>query len=102
MTLSRRKFFTGLAATLVTAPAIVRAASLMPVKVMPTEDVLALYQRRMAEAYRITRANLAQSIYGDLVGVTRRAWEPRLFADIYCPRYEFKEIAAGFTLKATR
>lgn len=34
MTLSRRGFFTGLAAVAVTAPAIVRAASLMPVKRM--------------------------------------------------------------------
>lgn len=35
--LSRRKFFTGLAALTITAPAIVRAVSLMPVKVLPAD-----------------------------------------------------------------
>lgn len=34
MTPSRRSFLTGLAATIITAPAIVRVGSLMPVKVM--------------------------------------------------------------------
>lgn len=62
--LSRRKFFTGLGATLITAPAIVRAASLMPVKAMPVElygispsvyalDWLRLHDAMMADLFRI-------------------------------------------------
>lgn len=40
MTPSRRSFLTGLAATIITAPAIVRVGSLMPVKVMePTFSI---------------------------------------------------------------
>lgn len=35
MITSRRSFLTGLTATLITAPAIVRAGSLMPVKQLP-------------------------------------------------------------------
>jgi hypothetical protein len=77
---SRRSFITGLAA-LVAAPAIVRAASLMPVKAMPTAEEL--YRLRMDEAYRITRENLSRSLYGDLVSATRRAFVPRLHVQIY-------------------
>lgn len=86
---SRRKFLTGLGAALVTAPAIVRAASLMPVKVMPTVDQLEmLFKQRMDEAYAVLRQNMANSLYGDLVGVTRKAFAPRLFA-----QYNFTQIA---------
>ncbi len=64
---SRRSFITGLVA-LVAAPAIVRASSLMPVKdwregfsPLSAEELLRLW---MAEAYRITKEGLEQSLYG--------------------------------------
>lgn len=37
---SRRSFLAGLGAVLVTAPAIVRAASIMPVKMMPVQGIV--------------------------------------------------------------
>jgi hypothetical protein len=80
---SRRSFITGLVA-LVAAPAIVRAGSLMPVKVLePSLSVEELLRLRMEEAYRITRENLSNSLYGDLTSATRRAFVPRSFVDIY-------------------
>jgi len=42
MILPRRSFLTGIGATLITAPAIVRAGSLMPVKQMLIGDGIAL------------------------------------------------------------
>ena len=63
---SRRHFILGASATLITAPAVVRAASLMPVKVMPTEDALqALLAKRIAEAERLTREWMTYALYGD-------------------------------------
>lgn len=66
--LSRRGLITGLIA-LAAAPAIVRASSLMPVKVMES-DPFALLHYRMDEVYRITRDNMARSLYGDGVAAT--------------------------------
>lgn len=60
MITSRRSFLTGLGAVLITAPAIVRAGSLMPVKVMPQ-----------------------MSLYEELTVVTRQAFIPRLFVQVY-------------------
>lgn len=70
MITSRRSFITGLV-SLVAAPAIVKVNSLMPVK------------SYMEEAYRITRENLNNSLYGDLVAATNRAFVPRLFVQVY-------------------
>lgn len=63
MDLSRRNFFVGTTASLVTAPAIVRAVSIMPVKVMPLDvygigpglaalDALRIHDAMMAEIFR--------------------------------------------------
>ena len=83
MITSRRSFITGLAA-LIAAPAVVRYASLMPVKAMPSvEDLNALLKARMDEAYRITRENMANSLYGNLTDMTRAAFVPRLQVQVY-------------------
>jgi hypothetical protein len=55
MTLSRRGFFTGLAATAVTAPSIVRAASLMPVKSFCLPEQLILVKYRVYPNNRVIR-----------------------------------------------
>jgi hypothetical protein len=66
--LHRRTFLTGLAASLIAAPAIVRAASLMPVRgiVQPTtEDIYKLLAQRIHDAQEIMKQNLAYALYGD-------------------------------------
>ena len=68
---SRRGFLTRLI-SFVAAPAIVRASSLMPVKALP----------RML-THEETMALLCQNLYGELSEVTRKAFVPRLFAQIY-------------------
>ena len=64
---SRRSFITGLA-SLIAAPAIVRVASLMPVRgiVLDTspEDIYALLNKRMDECYAIMRQNMTNCLYG--------------------------------------
>ncbi len=66
MITSRRSFLTGFGAALITAPAIVRADSLMPVKQMPSvEDLNDLLRRRMDGAYAAMRENLDRNLYGD-------------------------------------
>lgn len=69
---SRRSFLVGAAATLITAPAIVRAASLMPVKAMPTLLTLEDYERR-----------ILAPMYEQLADITRRAFVPRLHVQLY-------------------
>lgn len=71
--LSRRGFFTGLGASLIAAPAIVRAGSLMPVKSMPDVDAL---------MDAISRGPYEASIF-DLQAVVRKAFLPRLFVQTY-------------------
>jgi hypothetical protein len=64
---SRRGFLTGLIAFGVTAPAIVRATSIMPVKVFDTvnvDEMVALLARRIAEAENNMARQMAQSLYG--------------------------------------
>jgi hypothetical protein len=64
---SRRGFIAGLGALFVAAPAIVRAASIMPVKAIrqPTiEEISRLLHARMEEAYRITREQMARELFG--------------------------------------
>jgi hypothetical protein len=66
---SRRGFFTGLAAVLITAPAIVRATSLMPVRnflVLGPGDRL---------PYMASPA--------DIQSIIRRALVPRLFVQVW-------------------
>lgn len=81
---SRRAFLRGAGAVLITAPAIVRAASLMPVKAMSThEELMALLYARMRECERLTREMMNRNLYGDLCDITRQAFVPRLFTQIY-------------------
>lgn len=77
---SRRGFIAGLGALFVAAPAIVRAASIMPVKAISFEDLL---RERMDEAYRITRDSISENLYGSLTNVTRAAFVPRLFVQTW-------------------
>lgn len=55
MTLSRRGFFTGLAAVAVTAPSIVRSASLMPVKQMLIVPTPRTYNQDIIYSNRVIR-----------------------------------------------
>ena len=74
MTLSRRGLITGLI-SFVAAPAIVRAASLMPVKAVKAvkalkplsndEMLTALLRLQTDEVYRVTREQMTQILYGD-------------------------------------
>ncbi len=65
MIIGRRGFLAGLGA-LMAAPAIVSVANIMPVKVMPAQDVLFdLLARRVAEAEKIMARDLSQMLYGD-------------------------------------
>ena len=63
MGISRRGFIAGLGA-LIAAPAIVRASSLMPVKALPA-------------------GSSCLSLYAELCDVTRKAFVPRLFIQLY-------------------
>ncbi len=72
MILARRSFLTGLASALA-APAIVRAASLMPVKALPSPETLARWQSYGG----------GFSVYDDLTDVVRRAFVPRLQVQLY-------------------
>jgi hypothetical protein len=65
MIIGRRGFLAGLGA-LMAAPAIVSVANIMPVKAMPSQDVLLeLIAKRMAEAERIMYRSLSEMLYGD-------------------------------------
>lgn len=59
----RRKFLTGLA-SLIAAPAVVRASSLMPVKALaPTLTVEQLIALRMADAQRVFNEHMTRCIF---------------------------------------
>lgn len=78
--LTRRGLITCLI-SLVAAPAIVRAASLMPVKVMPDEAVLRNMLDMGRELGIIQELPVgvvpAREIYADLIRITREAFLPR-------------------------
>ena len=76
MTPSRRSFLTGLGASLIAAPAVVRFASLMPV-------------RGIVQA---VEPNLV-GLYSELCHYTRKAFVPRLFVQIYEPTPLFQMLA---------
>lgn len=66
MILSRRSFFTGLGASILAAPAIVRAASLMPVKALPLalqDPNFDLAVRLIAYRKEITREWLRANVF---------------------------------------
>jgi hypothetical protein len=66
--ITKRSFLTGFA-SLLAAPAVVRAASIMPVKAVDfdllqaTDREIELLKSRMEDVYRITRANMARLLY---------------------------------------
>ena len=70
MILARRKFLVGLGA-LIAAPAIVCAARLMPVRgiILPAD--------------KNTPLLLSKAMYEQLCDVTRQAFVPRLFVQVY-------------------
>lgn len=75
--LDRRGFLTGLFSAFA-APAIVRASSIMPVKVMPT--LAGLEEELQAEMGNLPNASALQA---ELSAVVRRAFVPRLLVQIY-------------------
>lgn len=67
--MNRRGFITGLASLVCAAPAVVRAASLMPVRAIQPWDTNAIADllcRRIDETYRMLARNMADSIYRDV------------------------------------
>ena len=84
---SRRSLITGLV-SLLAAPAIVRASNLMPVKAVPTDELLTqawtynlatlkyegvmvpydVFNARLAEAFRITKEAIAANTFNSLQG----------------------------------
>lgn len=63
MSVSRRSFIAGLAAAFA-APAIVRSSSIMPVKAMPSPDILDLLQRRIWNAEQSLIKAMTEQFYG--------------------------------------
>jgi hypothetical protein len=72
--LTRRWFLGGLGAGIVSAPAIVRAASLMPVRAPKLVSVLP-----MPDLMQYAPGQL----YAELAEITRKAFVPRLYAELY-------------------
>jgi hypothetical protein len=70
MITSRRSFLLGLGSALVAAPAVVRAASLMPV-------------RGIIQDVGVEYGVISADMYGDLVSITRKAFVPRFFVQVY-------------------
>lgn len=85
--LTRRGVITGLI-SLVASPAIVRAASLMPVKAMLPEELLLL---RIADAEQVTLQLLRHAVLPSMTGpdwreitrMTRDAFMPRLHRETW-------------------
>jgi hypothetical protein len=71
MNLSRRGLITGLI-SFVAAPAIVRAASLMPVKALEAEFEFSGFYSLYSTGF-----------YGEMCAITREAFVPRLFVSVY-------------------
>lgn len=71
--LPRRKFLTGLFG-FVAAPAVVKASSLMPVKVMPPQVVIEQYAyQEIGLGYQITRHAISEHVYPAFFGSMNRA-----------------------------
>jgi hypothetical protein len=107
MILHRRKFLMGLGA-LMAAPAIVSVSNIMPVKAMPSADMLQeLLRQRIANAERILARDLSQLIYGDdsqaaNMGLSRLVDEST--GDIYLrggqDHWQWKPYSVGITVTA--
>ena len=68
MNLSRRGLIVGLAASLVAAPAIVKSASLMPIRGVPLANqdaIIELLAKRIADARMVMAAGLNKNFFGD-------------------------------------
>lgn len=68
MNLSRRGLIVGLAASLVAAPAIVKSASLMPIRGVPLANqdaIIELLAKRIADAQMVMAAGLNKNFFGD-------------------------------------
>lgn len=90
--LSRRGLI-GSLISLAAAPAIVRASSLMPIKAMLSDAEL--LQLRLNAAYAVARENMNRQLYGDLVDITRKAFAPRLFVQLYRSPTVYGELFDG-------
>lgn len=67
---SRRSLIKGLV-SLIAAPAVVRASSLMPVRSLPPSDTVEiLLHMRMRDAYRAMNASMARIFYGSSYEIT--------------------------------
>jgi len=78
---SRRGFLGGLGATLITAPAIVKAASLMPVRglIMPLDENLLIHAtERVAYSYIDSRAAIALGY-----AITKKAIDDNLYNNTF-------------------
>lgn len=82
MITSRRGFLAGLGSLFVAAPAIVRAASLMPVRAFDTTDYAALETELRALAGEFI-SNVHDNLFGDLIATTRKAFIPRLYVQLH-------------------
>lgn len=74
--LPRRKFLAGLAG-IIAAPAIVRAASIMPVRSYDEMEFSGFFSRIPVDQLPDI------SLYQQLVVITRRAIVPRLYTDVF-------------------
>jgi hypothetical protein len=74
---SRRGFLAGLGSFFVAAPAIVRAASIMPVKAVDLTASL------LSELQAIEGRYVPGQLFEELAAVTRRAFVPRIYVQIW-------------------
>jgi len=81
--LSRRYFLTGLSAGVIAAPAIVRAASLMPIKALEREIG---FDALLGPGDRAPYLTSLEEMMARLQSVTRRAFLPRLNVQLYQSR----------------
>ena len=73
---SRRHFLRGLGSILA-APAIVRVQNIMPVKVLPPDDVWELLRMRMGAAAELLRKQIDDNLYGSIASnITQGQWHP--------------------------
>ena len=97
MTPSRRTFLTGLSASIIAAPAIVRFASLMPVRgiIQATpEDIYKLLAERILAAQNSMIASLIDNLYGDRFA--KQFWHDEAMK---VQTYDYKEVLAGYEIK---
>ena len=86
--LPRRKFLTGLGASIIAAPAVVRAASLM--KISAFEDEIGLMQMVNGGAFRYSELSAVTR-----AAVTRAAFVPSIYLQIYKGNPLLKQFIEG-------